>query len=105
MAVSRIAPSRLGAQLRFEQGAWRASLGAVRVNAQNRVAIGETATPGYTSVDAHAAYHVDAGGLSWEIFADGRNLTNQVQRVHTSFLKDEVVLPGRGVSLGVRAYF
>ena len=103
--LPRIAPSRLGAQLRFEQGAWRASLGAVRVNAQNRVAPGETSTPGYTSIDAHAAYHVDDGGLSWEIFADGRNLTNQVQRVHTSFLKDDVVLPGRGFSLGVRAYF
>jgi iron complex outermembrane receptor protein len=28
-----------------------------------------------------------------------------VARVHTSFLKDRVVLPGRGVDFGVRVFF
>ena len=103
--VPRIAPSRLGAQLRWKHGDWRAALGATRTNRQNKLATNETATAGYTLVDAHATRHFDAGTTSWELFADASNLTNQVARVHTSFLKDAVVLPGRAVSFGVRVFF
>ncbi len=103
--VPRIPPSRLGAQLRWEHAGWRAALGATRNSRQGNVAQNETPTDGYTLVDAHATRHFDAGNLSWELFADASNLTNQVARVHTSFLKDAVVLPGRAVSFGVRMFF
>jgi iron complex outermembrane receptor protein len=103
--VPRIAPSRFGAQLRWEHAGWRASLGATRTNRQDKVAQDETPTAGFTLVDAHASRHVDAGNLSWEVFADATNLTNQVARVHTSFLKDAVMLPGRSVGFGVRLFF
>ncbi|MEE7547434.1 TonB-dependent receptor, partial [Xanthomonas sp. Kuri4-1] len=103
--LPRIAPSRYGAQLRWETSAWRASLGATRYNKQDKVAAGETPTDGYTMVDAHLAYHVDAGATAWEVFLDGNNLTNQDARVHTSFLKDDVMLPGRNASFGVRLFF
>lgn len=103
--VPRIAPSRLGAQLRWASGHWRASAGAVRYAQQDRVAAGETPTDGYTLVDAHLAYHRDAGANAWEIFVDGSNLTGQEARVHTSFLKDTVLLPDRNVSFGVRVFF
>jgi iron complex outermembrane receptor protein len=103
--VPRIAPSRLGAQLRWERGGWRASLGATRTDRQDKVAENETPTAGYTLVDAHAARHFDTGNVSWEVFADASNLTNQDARVHTSFLKDVVMLPGRSVAFGVRVFF
>jgi iron complex outermembrane receptor protein len=103
--LPRIAPSRLGTQLRWENSAWRASLGATRVNKQDKVAEGETPTAGYTLVDAHVAYHVDHGSTAWEVFLDGNNLSNQDARVHTSFLKDDVMLPGRNYSFGVRLFF
>lgn len=103
--VPRIPPSRLGAQLRWEHAGWRAALGATRNNRQDKLAQNETATAGYTLVDAHATRHFDAGNLSWELFADASNLTNQTARVHTSFLKDAVVLPGRAVSFGARVFF
>ena len=103
--VPRIAPSRFGAQLRWEREGWRASLGAVRTGRQDRVGANETPTAGYTLVDAHAAHHFDTGNVSWEVFADASNLTNQTARVHTSFLKDVAPLPGRGVGFGVRAFF
>lgn len=104
--LPRIAPSRLGAQLRWENEAWRASLGALRYAKQDKVAAGETPTDGYTLVDAHVAYHRDFGDhAAWEVFADGSNLTDQTARVHTSFLKDSVVLPGRSVAFGVRLFF
>ncbi len=103
--VPRIAPSRLGAQLRWDLGNWRASLGAVRNNEQDRVAESETPTDGYTLVDAHLTYHQDAGISAWEVFVDGSNLTGQKARVHTSFLKDVVLLPDRNISFGVRVFF
>lgn len=103
--LPRIVPARVGADLGWNTGKWRASLGAIHYARQNDVAIGESPTAGYTLVDAHAAYHWDAGTLGWELFLDGNNLTNQVARVHTSFLKDTVVLPGRGVAAGIRLFF
>lgn len=103
--VPRIAPSRLGAQLRWESSGWRASLGATRYAKQDKVAANETATAGYTLVDAHAAYHFDSGRFGWELFVDGSNLGDQVARVHTSFLKDVVALPGRSFNAGVRVFF
>ncbi len=103
--VPRIVPSRLGADLRWKSDAWRASLGAVRFAEQDDIAANETPTDGYTLVDAHVAYHVDSANFAWEVFADATNLTDREARVHTSFLKDRVLLPGRGLSLGVRAYF
>ena len=103
--LPRIAPSRLGSQLRWENDRWRASLGATRYAKQDKVAAGETPTDGYTMVDAHVAYHVDSGNTAWEVFLDGNNLTNQDARVHTSFLKDDVMLPGRNASFGVRLFF
>ncbi|MDQ3040206.1 MAG: TonB-dependent receptor, partial [Pseudomonadota bacterium] len=103
--VPRIPPSRLGAQLRWKHDGWRAALGATRNNRQDKLAQNETPTAGYTLVDAHATRHFDAGTMSWELFADATNLTNQVGRVHTSFLKDAVILPGRAFSFGVRVFF
>ena len=104
--LPRIAPMRVGGELRWERQDWRASLGAVRYAQQDRVATGESATPGYTLVDAHVAWHVDtAGGNGFEVFIHGNNLLNKEARVHTSFLKDLAPLPGRGLTFGVRALF
>ena len=104
--LPRIVPARVGATLRWERERWRASLGAVRYAKQDDVAAYETATPGYTLVDAHVAWHVDTkGGRELELFVDANNLSDQEARPHTSFLKDVVPLPGRNVVLGVRAFF
>lgn len=103
--LPRIAPGRIGGELRWDADSWRASLGATRYMKQDKVAVNETPTDGYTLVDAHLAYHWDVGNLGYELFLDGTNLTDEVARVHTSFLKDTVVLPGRGVDFGVRVFF
>ncbi len=99
-------PARVGASLRWEREGWRASLGAVRHAKQDDVAAHETATPGYTLVDAHLAWHIDTrGGQELEVFLDGNNLTDREARPHTSFLKELVPLPGRNLVFGVRAFF
>ncbi|ALN56710.1 MULTISPECIES: TonB-dependent receptor [Lysobacter] len=104
--LPRIAPWRVGGELRWDRGPWRASLGAVRYARQDRVAEHETQTPGYTLVDAHVAWHADTpAGNAWEVFLDGSNLLDKEARAHTSFLKDVAPLPGRGVAFGVRMFF
>jgi iron complex outermembrane receptor protein len=104
--LPRIAPSRLGGELRWERGQWRASLGAVRYARQDDVAAFETETAGYTMVDAHIAWHLDtAHDNAWEVFLDGSNLLDEEARPHTSFLKELAPLPGRGVAFGVRTFF
>ena len=103
--VPRIVPARVGAELRWESEAWRTSLGAVRHSRQDDLAEGETATPGYTLLDFDVAWHFDSADVGWEVFAQARNLTDETARVHTSFLKDTVVLPGRNFAVGVRVFF
>lgn len=103
--LPRIAPMRFGADLGWSLGGLRASLGAVRYSRQDDVAQGEERSPGYTLVDAHLGYRWDHPETSWEVFLDGRNLTNEEARPHTSLLRDYAPLPGRGIGFGVRAYF
>lgn len=103
--VPRIVPERVGADLRWNASSWRAAVGATRYDRQDHVAVNEAPTAGYTLVDAHFAYHFDVTQMSWELFVDANNLGNRVGRVHTSFLKDVVVLPGRNISAGVRVFF
>ncbi|HEU4814197.1 MAG TPA: TonB-dependent receptor, partial [Xanthomonadaceae bacterium] len=104
--LPRIAPARIGAGLDWESGPWRASLDATRTFRQDEVAEGETATPGYTLVDAHLAWHQDTdAGNAWEVFLDASNLLDEEARPHVSFLKDVAPLPGRGIAFGIRAFF
>lgn len=104
--LPRIAPARVGADLRWARDGWRASLGAVRYSSQRDVAQNELPSSGYTLVDAHVAYRWDrSDSNSYEVFLDGNNLTNREARAHTSLLRDYSPLPGRGVAFGIRAYF
>ncbi len=104
--LPRIVAPRVGADLRWDRGPWRASLGAVRYFEQDRLAEFETTTPGYTLVNANLAWHLETrGGRALELFLDGTNLLNEEARPHTSFLKDLAPRPGRGVTFGIRAFF
>jgi iron complex outermembrane receptor protein len=103
--LPRIAPGRFGAGLDWSLGNWRAGLSAVRYRSQNDVAEHETATDGYTLVDADLAYAFDIGENEMEVFVQGRNLSDEEARLHTSFLKNIAPLPGRSIGFGVRAFF
>ena len=70
------------------------------VEEQTRVATGGTATDGYQMLDFSMtkAFRMDgAPTLNVSIF--GKNLLNEVARNHTSFVKNEVPLPGRNYGL------
>ena len=79
----------IGAELRLKD-----------VEKQTRVATGGTATDGYQMLDFSMtkAFSMDsAPTLNVSIF--GKNLLNEVARNHTSFVKNEVPLPGRNYGL------
>jgi len=103
--LPRMPPLRLGAALRYDDGRLRLGAGAHAVTRQDRIADTETATPGYTLLDADIGYEWPVGRASCELFVRGTNLGNREARVHTSFLKDFSPLPGRGVTAGVRLGF
>ncbi len=103
--LPRIPPFRGGAALRYEGGRLQLGVGTRFVARQDRYTHAETATAGYTLLNADFAYTLPVGGISYEFFARGTNLTDREARVHSSFLKDFCPLPGRGVTAGVRMNF
>lgn len=103
--LPRIAPARFGVALDWTYDALRAGMTATRYAEQDRTAALETATPGYTLLDAQVSWAFDLGDTDCELFVAGRNLTDREARVHTSLLKDRAPLPGRGLALGFRTRF
>ena len=64
------------------------------------IAAHETTTPGFTTVDASAVFHVYQGPEGdVDIALTGTNLTDSVQRNAVSFTKDFVLQPGRAFRL------
>ncbi len=105
--VARVSPSRLGIEGRYLAGAWDAFASLLFVFRQDRIAAGEeTATPGYTRLDAGLGYRIQhASRRTTTLFLQANNLLNEDMRVHTSFIKNSAPLPGRSLFAGLRSNF
>ncbi len=103
--IPRLSPTRIGTGLDWHKGNLRANINYYHVFSRDDVAEFETTTPSYNMLSANLAYRLYAGTSEIEFFIKGTNLTNEEQRVHTSFLKDFAPLPGINFSAGVRGYF
>jgi iron complex outermembrane receptor protein len=103
--LPRTPPARLTFGAEYNLQNWFVDAQVMHVFEQSDIAEFETKTDAYTMVDANISYFTSIQGYDLEIFARGRNLTDEEARVHTSFLKDLAPLPGRSVMLGVRANF
>ncbi|HYD72119.1 MAG TPA: TonB-dependent receptor [Candidatus Binatia bacterium] len=101
----RIPPRALTLGLTAENDAWRGRIEAVDTAKQDRLAPFETPTDGYTFVNASLAFRPGGEEGAWTIRLDGRNLTDELGRVHSSFLKEDLPLPGRNVRLTVTTEF
>ena len=101
-SVPRVTPSRNVFAVDYRRGLSRVMLELQDVGSQNSVSSFETPTSGYTLVNARLSHSIDLGDEAvLTISAFGRNLTDEVARSHTSFVKNEVPLAGR--NLGVKA--
>jgi iron complex outermembrane receptor protein len=73
-----------------------------RVTAQNRLAPFETATPGYTMVNANVVWRPNGKDRPLSVILSANNIFDVAARRHASFLKDYALLSGRDVRLVVR---
>ena len=107
--LPRMSPSRIGGNLTWRAGGWYVDGGATHVFKQDRIAEFETATAGYTRIDASLRYRWTCAPhgkpRSGDFYILGKNLTNRDLRMHTSFLKEFAPLPGRSVFAGVTATY
>lgn len=103
--LPRTPPIRVGTTLSYQQNGLSGEVGVVWYDEQDDVAPFETPTDGYTLLNANVQYEISGSDIDWILFARADNLTDEEARVHTSFLKDQAPLPGRNVTLGVRALF
>ncbi|HET9230483.1 MAG TPA: TonB-dependent receptor, partial [Vitreimonas sp.] len=101
----RIPPRSLTVGMTAENDVWRGRIEAVDTAEQDRLAPFESATDGYTFVNASLGFRPGGGDGAWTIRLDGRNLTDELGRVHSSFLKDDLPLPGRNLRLTVTTEF
>ncbi len=103
--LPRVSPVKFGVEYQYEVADWQFVAGATRYAAQNRIAAEETETPGYTLLDVSVNYEFALDSVDLTAYLRGNNLTNELAYVHTSFLKEDVPLPGRALNLGLTARF
>jgi iron complex outermembrane recepter protein len=103
--IPRLPPTRYGVGMHAEWGPVRASVDYQRVRSQNSIADFELPTDRYNDLRAHLAADVPAGRANLTVFVQGRNLTDDEQRQHSSFIKDLAPMPGRTIEAGLRARF
>ncbi len=101
----RIPPYSLTVGLEAENATWTGRIEAVHTGEQDRLAPFETQTDDFTFLNASLAFHPGGEDAPWTIRLDGRNLTDELGRVHSSFLKDELPLPGRNLRITLLAEF
>ena len=103
--LPRIPPMRYGAGLFGVFGPVSASVDFVRVSEQDETAVEEIRTGGYEDLRAFVGIEVPFRYGSFGAFLSGRNLTDDEQRHHVSFIKDFAPAPGRSIEAGVRLVF
>lgn len=103
--LPRTPPMRIGASLQYQGNNYDGELSVNHYFEQNDIAPLETATGAYSLVDMKVNYYFEGLGHDLVIYAKANNLTDEVAKVHSSFLKDVSPLPGRNFSLGIRGSF
>ena len=99
--IPRLNPARNIYKLKYSQDDMSFGLMFKDVEEQNDIGLGETATAAYDMLNAKFTKTFDLDSqsqLTLSIF--GNNLTDEVARNHSSYVKKEVPLPGR--NYGVR---
>ncbi len=105
-AVPRITPARNVLAFDYSRGMTNALLEIQDTERQRAVADFETTTDGFTLVNARLSHSVELGERAvLVISAYGRNLTDEVARNHTSFVKNQVPLAGRNIGVRARLSF
>ena len=103
--LPRIPPSRAGFGLAVDNGRFFAGLDYLRSAEQDDVAPLELPTDAYEDLRVDLSYRMAAGEADVSVFLRGKNLTDDEQRHHSSFIKELAPRPGRTVEAGIRVKF
>jgi len=103
--LPRTPPMRIGASLQYQGNSYDGEFSINHYFKQNDIAPLETVTDGYNLIDMNMNYYLDGLGSDLVFYIKANNLTDEVAKVHSSFLKDVAPLPGRNFSVGIRGSF
>lgn len=103
--LPRIPPYKTGVGYQYNGLSWSADIGVTHYARQDKVAVNESTTKGYTLVDANINYDFNLAKVDMTAFLRATNLTNELAFVHSSLIKEDAPLPGRALTLGIRAMF
>ena len=103
--LPRTPPWRLGGSVEVGYQNFLLVVDLVHTGRQSNTASGEDSTGSHTLLGVYAGYIWETDHAAIELFAKVRNLTDELARVHTSFLRDTAPLQGRGINAGISARF
>lgn len=103
--IARIPPEllTLGLEAKLSQLSIRGEV--QMLGEQNNLAAFETPTASATTYNVALNWQPMAAEPGLMFMLEGRNLSDEDVREHTSFLKDQLPKPGRSVRLSLRARF
>ena len=103
--VPRINPRRHIISLGYAKEGTSASLIMRKVTSQSKLALNETPTESYNMLDLKVSQRIPIfyGESEMLVTVFAKNLLDEVARNHSSFVKDQVPLPGRNI--GIRFNF
>ena len=106
-ALPRIPPMRVGAVVNYQGNNFDSEISVNHYFEQDDIALLETTTSAYSLLDFNVNYYLNNLGIGSDmvLYVKGQNLTDEVAKVHSSFLKDIAPLPGRNFSIGIRGSF
>ncbi|MGB5323828.1 MAG: TonB-dependent receptor [Pseudomonadales bacterium] len=103
--IPRTPPMRYGLGIEASWGRVNASVNYIRAGKQDDIAPLELESDSYEDLGFYVGYTLPFGGTTLESFIQGKNLTDDEQRLHTSFIKEVAPAPGRSVETGIRIAF
>ena len=102
--LPRIPPQRWTLTGNFTQGPFQAEASWRTVSSQSDVAANELSTESYDDLRLYVSYALDFGSTNVDLFVNGLNLTDEEQRLHTSFIAQMAPRPGRTIEAGFRIH-
>jgi len=103
--LPRLSPGRLGVALEGADAGWDWRVDCTYHLGQHDVATNETPTAGYAMVGASFSYPFKVQGGEGSFGLKLTNLFNSLGRDASSFLKDTLPMPGRGVEASIKLVF
>jgi iron complex outermembrane receptor protein len=104
-AIARMPPAMVTLGLEAKSPQMRVRAEVQSIAEQTRAAAFETKTEGSTALNALWSWRPVQSNDRIELTFEGRNLTNEDIREHTSFLKDYLPKPGRSIRVSLKGSF